>query len=116
MQPDAIRPTLANMGIAYALAVVAGVVTLAVVVARGGLSGARFTVDIRSDDAEPIRIKGTVPGLPHGEVVDFLGTLDLPPGARIRGIPDGDRVSLRFSAEVPGHLHQRLRNFFYLNQ
>lgn len=99
-----------------AIAIVLGVATLAVVVSRGGLSGARYTITVRHDGPQGIHIKGTVPGHPANEVVAFLAGLSLPHGARIWGIPEGDRVMLRFGPTVPEHLHQRIRNFFYLKR
>jgi len=100
----------------FAIGIVVGVATLAVVVARGGLSGARYTITVRREGPDGIRIKGSVPGHAHNEVAAFLAQLELPNGARIWGIPDGDRISLRFSPSVPEHLHQRLRNFMYLHR
>lgn len=97
-----------------AIAIVLGVAALAVVVARGGLSGARFTITIRGDGPQGVRIQGVVPGHPANEVAEFLAGLPLPEGARLWGVPEGERVVLRFSPAVPEHLHQRLRNFFYV--
>lgn len=102
------------MGGVYAFAIVAGVVVLAVVVARGGLSGARYTITIQGEGIEGVHIKGTVPGHDDGEVAAFLAELELPAGARLWGIPDRERIMLRFSSAVPEHLHQRLRNYLYL--
>lgn len=102
------------MGGIVAIAIVAGVVTLGIVVARGGLSGARYVITVRGDGISGVVIKGTVPGYDVGEVAAFIADLDLPVGARLWGIPDGDRITLRFSSSVPDHLHQRLRNFLYL--
>ncbi|MCX4245929.1 hypothetical protein [Paraliomyxa miuraensis] len=98
------------------IAIVLGVAALAVIVARGGLSGARYTITVRGEGPEGIRIQGTVPGHPPGDVAAFLADLSLPEGARLMGIPEGDRVVLRFSSSVPEHLHQRLRNYFYLQR
>lgn len=97
-----------------AIAIVVGVATLAFVVARGGLSGARYTITVQGEGLEGIRIQGTVPGRDSAEVAAFIAELELPRGARLWGIPDGDRITLRFSSAVPEHLHQRLRNFLYL--
>jgi hypothetical protein len=102
--------------VGFAIAIVVAVVVLAVVVSRGGLSGARFTITVKGEGLAGIRIVGKVPGYDGGEVATFLAELDLPMGARLWGIPEGDRVALRLSSAVPEHLHQRLRNFFYLKQ
>jgi hypothetical protein len=99
---------------AVALALALGVATLWVIVARGGLSGARFTITVRGQGPAGIRIQGTVPGHSPSEVAAFLAELDLPHGARLRGMPHGERIELWLSPAVPAHLHQRLRNFFYL--
>ncbi len=104
------------MGGVFAIGIVAGVATLAIVVARGGLSGARYTITIRGEGPDGVRIKGRVPGHADNEVAAFVAELELPKGARLWGIPQGDRISLRFSSSVPEHLHQRLRNFMYLHR
>lgn len=95
-----------------AIAIVLGVATLAIVVARGGLHGARFTITVRGPGPSGVVIDGDVPGLPANEIAELIAGLDLPRGARLWGMPEGDRVALRFSPTVPEHLHQRLRNFF----
>ena len=99
-----------------AIAIVTALAVLGFVVARGGLDGARYSIEIRAEGPEGVRIKGTVPGYSPGEVADFVAGLELPVGSRIRGVPEGDRVALRFSDQVPEHLHQRLRNWFYLRR
>jgi len=95
-----------------AIAIVLGVIALGLVVARGGLSGARFTITIHGDGPAGVHIRGTIPGHATSDVVDFLAALALPHGARLHGIPSGGHIELRFSPSVPTHLHQRLRNFF----
>jgi hypothetical protein len=82
---------------------------------RGGLGDAKFVVRVRAAGVEGVQIEGQVPGHGTQEVAAFVAGLELPPGAKIWGVPDRDRIVLRFSAEVPEHLHQRLRNFFYLH-
>jgi len=99
-----------------AIAIALGVAALWLVVSRGGLSGARFTITVRGDGPSGVHVVGSVPGCPTPEVVDFVSGLGLPRGARVQGIPRGDRIELRFSADVPEHLHQRLRNFFLLRR
>ena len=99
-----------------AIVIVLGVAALWLVVARGGLSGARYTITITGPGPAGVRIQGSVPGHAHPDVVAFLAELDLPRGAQLRGIPSGPRIELRFSPSVPDHLHQRLRNFFYLHR
>jgi hypothetical protein len=96
-----------------AIAIVLGVAALWLVVARGGLSGARFTITIHGVGLCGVRIRGTVPGHALPDVTAFVAELGLPRGARIQGIPSGGRIELRFSPTVPEHLHQRLRNFFF---
>ena len=64
-------------------------------------------------DGRGATVRGTVPGLAAGDVGEFVESLRLPNGARIRGLPDGDRYRLEFSPQVPASEHQRIRNFFY---
>jgi hypothetical protein len=99
-----------------AIAIVLGVIALFIIVARGGLSGARFTITIRGDGPSGVHLQGSVPGLASSEVAAFVAELGLPRGARVQGIPSGERFELRCSPDVPEHLHQRLRNFFYLRR
>jgi hypothetical protein len=101
---------------AVALVIALGVVVLWLVVARGGLSGARYTITVRGRGPAGVHIQGTVPGHTTPDVAAFIAELGLPPGARLQGIPRDDRVELRLSPAVPEHLHQRLRNFFYLKR
>jgi hypothetical protein len=104
------------MGGAVAIGIVLGVIALWIIVARGGLSGARFTVSIRGSGSSGVHVQGTVPGHASSDVAAFVAELGLPHGARIQGLPSGERIELRFSPGVPEHLHQRLRNFFYLHR
>lgn len=99
-----------------AIVIVLAVVTLWLVVARGGLSGARYTITIRGEGPAGVHVRGTVPGHAISDVIELMAELGLPSGARVQGIPSGGRIELRLSPEVPAHLHQRLRNFFYLRR
>lgn len=101
---------------AVAIAIVLGVAALWFVVARGGLSGARFTITVRGDGPSGVHVTGRVPGCATPDVADFIAGLRLPHGARVQGIPRGDHIELRCSAHVPEHLHQRLRNFLLLRR
>ena len=94
------------------IAVVVGAVGWKIL--RGGLGDAKFVVTVRGEGAEGVTVNGSAPGYSAGEVAEFVGGLELPAGAKFWGVPDGDRIRLRFSDKVPEHLHQRLRNFFYL--
>ncbi len=115
LHPRAADPKLhAVQGVAIVIAL--GVAALWLVVSRGGFSGARFTITVRDEGPSGVRIEGHVPGQTTPDVASFIAGLGLPRGARIQGIPEGDRVALRFSPSVPEHLHQRMRNFFYLKQ
>jgi hypothetical protein len=82
---------------------------------RDGLGDATFVIRVREPGAGGVEILGEIPGHGNGSVAEFIAGLELPAGAKIWGVPDRDRVVLRFSTEVPEHLHQRLRNFFYLH-
>lgn len=104
------------MGPAVIFAIVGGLAVLAFVVARGGLDGARYVITVRGEGELGVVIKGEVPGYAHNDVAEFVAGLEMPRGAQIRGVPEGDRVVLRFSSQVPSHLQQRLRNFFYLRR
>lgn len=102
------------MGTPIALGLLAVVLGWAVVkVLRGGLGDAKFVVSVRGPGTEGIDVKGEVPGKSAGEVTDFVAGLELPAGARIWAVPDGERMQLRFSGHVPDNLQQRLRNYFY---
>lgn len=62
-------------------------------------------------------LRGGVPGLARSEVIDFINSLGLSPGARIWGVPDSRRrCKLKFSAHVPEAMQQRIRNFFYVSR
>ena len=82
---------------------------------RGGLGDAKFVVRVRGPGPQGVQVDGDVPGHATSEVAAFVADLELPAGAKIWGVPDGARIVLRFSADVPEHLHQRLRNYFYLH-
>lgn len=101
------------MGAAVAITIAATVGVLAWVVAHGGLDGAKYRIVVEADG---VSVRGEVPGYSIAEVIDFVQSLDLPAGSSVRGVPDGDRITLRFSEQVPAHLHQRLRNFLYLRR
>lgn len=101
---------------AVAIVIVLAVVALWLIVARGGLSGARFTITIRGAGPSGVHVRGAVPGHPSSDVAAFVAELGLPSGARVEGLPSGNRIELRFSPDVPAHLHQRLRNFIYLRR
>lgn len=79
---------------------------------RGDLHDATFVLDVRDDD-ERVHVRGSVPGKDVAAVAAFVRSLDLPVGARVWGTPDGGRLRLGFSRQVPEAMHQRLRNYFY---
>lgn len=100
------------VAIAFAL----GIAVLWLIVARGGLSGARYTITVRGNGPSGVHVQGSVPGCPTPDLADFVASLGLPHGARVQGIPRGDGIELRYSPSVPAHLHQRLRNFLLLRR
>ena len=103
-----------SVGTEIAIGLLAAALAFAVFkVLRGGLDGAKFVVRVRGEGVEGIEVKGAVPGKSSAEVADFVAGLELPAGARIWGVPDRDRIMLRFSAQVPENLQQRIRNYFY---
>ena len=65
--------------------------------------------------AGEVSLRGRVPGHAYADVRDFVGTLELPRGAWIRGIPDADRFRLEFSKNVPADRRQQLRNYLFLH-
>lgn len=78
-------------------------------IATGGLSDARFSIKVGAGGPE---LKGSVPGKSDGDVLAFVADLELPPGAKIWAVPDGDRLQMRFSGNVPANIQQRMRNYF----
>ena len=99
------------MSTTIAITVVAVVAALVIwKLASGGLGDAKYVVKVT---ATGVVVKGEVPGKSEGAVAEFITTLELPTGAKIWAVPDGDRVTLRFSSHVPENLQQRIRNFFY---
>lgn len=97
------------------LVIGAGIVVLAFIaykVVRGGVGDAVFVVTVRGEGPENVQVKGTTYGKSHGDVQDFVARMELPKGAKIWGIRDGDQIRLRFSSHVPDNLQQRTRNFF----
>jgi len=78
-------------------------------IATGGFSDARFTIVVKAGGPE---MKGSVPGKSESDVLAFVGDLELPTGAKIWAVPDGDRLQMRFSGNVPDNLQQRMRNYF----
>lgn len=79
--------------------------------AAGG--DATYTIRVTGDGIEGVKVDGEVPGKSTSTVAEFVAGLQLPKGAKIWAVPDRDRVMLRFSSQVPEHLQQRIRNFFY---
>ena len=86
-------------------------------VLSGGVGHATFVIDVgEAPDAdsgdEHITLKGSVPGKSDADARAFIAGLELPKGARIWGVPDGDRLRIRFR-DVPDNLQQRVRNYVY---
>ena len=77
--------------------------------ASGGRDDARFVLTVNGPGIEGIELRGRVPGIGGDELTDFVAKLELPEGARIWAVPDGDRLALRF-ANVPEGPQQRVRN------
>jgi hypothetical protein len=99
------------MSTTIAITVVAVVAALVIwKLASGGLGDAKYVIKVTGAG---VVVKGEVPGKSEGAVTEFIATLELPAGAKIWAVPDGDRVTLRFSSHVPDNLQQRIRNFFY---
>lgn len=69
-----------------------------------------FTIEVKAAGVEGIEMRGSVPGRSGEELIAFVASLELPPGARIWAIRDGGEMRLRFTNVDPGP-QQRLRNF-----
>jgi hypothetical protein len=89
--------------------VVVAVVAVIWKLASGGRDDARFVLTVSGPGVEGIALRGEVPGQSAEEFIAFIASLELPAGARIWGIPDGNRLALRFTA-VPDGPQQRVRN------
>jgi hypothetical protein len=76
---------------------------------RAGRGDARFLLTVKGPGAEGITMRGEVPGQEREDFIAFVAALELPVGAEIWGIPDGDRIALRFK-DVPDGPQQRVRN------
>ncbi|MBN2496294.1 MAG: DUF3634 family protein [Deltaproteobacteria bacterium] len=74
-------------------------------------SHALFEIRVRQDG---VRLRGQVPGRRAPDILEFVTSLRLPAGSRVRGLPDGHRFRLQFSEQVPPGLQQRIRNYLFL--
>lgn len=63
-----------------------------------------------------VAMRGSLPGRSRSEIVDFVASLSLPDGAKIRGIRDGSAVRIEFNGAVPDSERQRIRNFLMLRR
>ena len=97
------------------LLTIVAIVAAAVIwrVASGGLGDAKYIIRVTGEGETGVVLKGEVPGKSEASVAEFIAGLELPRGAKIWAVPDRDRLTLRFSSQVPDHLQQRIRNFFY---
>ncbi|MEM6291383.1 MAG: DUF3634 family protein [Myxococcota bacterium] len=94
------------------LAVVAlATAAIAFKLVRGGIGSAVFIVTVRGEGVDGVHVQGTVPGKTSSDMQDFVARMELPVGAKIWAVRDGDGVRLRFNAKVPDNLQQRTRNF-----
>lgn len=89
--------------------VVVAVVAIVWKLASGGRGDARFVLTVNGPGVDGIDLRGEVPGIGGGELIEFVAKLELPKGAKIWAVPDGDRLALRF-ANVPEGPQQRVRN------
>ncbi len=99
------------MGSPIVIGALVAVLGLVVYKLLGGLGDAKFVIKVRGDGE--VDVRGEAPGLSLGEVVEFVRGLELPAGAKISGVPDRGKITLRFSGDIPENLKQRMRNFFY---
>jgi hypothetical protein len=89
--------------------VVVAVAAIVWKVATGGRGDARFVLTVNGPGIEGIEVRGQVPGIGADELTEFVAKLELPKGAKIWAVPDGDRLALRFT-NVPEGPQQRVRN------
>jgi hypothetical protein len=82
-------------------------------VARLARPGELCRIEVRD---RRVAMRGSIPGRSRAEIVDFIGSLDLPDGAEIRGVRDGSSVRFAFNAAVPDSARQRIRNFLMLRR
>ncbi len=77
----------------------------------GFFSTALFKIRVRGSG---IYLSGEIPGRSRPQVLDFLKSLNLRPGATITGYRDTTRFRLAFSRDISEGNRQRIRNFLYL--
>lgn len=98
----------------FRLTVVAAAIALAVwLVVRLVRPGELCRIFVRD---RRVAMRGSLPGRPSSEIVDFVASLDLPDGAEIRGLRDGSSVRFAFNGAVPESERQRIRNFLMLRR
>ena len=93
------------------IAIIALVVLVILVIKKLGQAGSLFTLLVLKND---VQLKGEIPGWRASDVREFIRSLNLPVGATIKGVKDGDRFRLVFSNQLDGDTCQRIRNFLYL--
>ena len=101
------------MGWFRLIALAAAVALVAWLVARLARPGETCRIDVRG---RRVTIRGALPGRSSTEIVDFVASLQLPDGARIRGVRDGAATRFLFNDAVPDSERQRIRNFLALRR
>lgn len=93
--------------------IVVSILTAVILIARAVITRPKgiFEVRVRAGGVE---VHGSVPALARGDAVEFLNSLKLPAGARIRAIPEGRGMRLLFTKDIEEEDRQRIRNFFYM--
>jgi hypothetical protein len=76
----------------------------------------RRLFEVRVERGGGLRVRGQVPGRRLPEVVEFVASLRLKPGACLWGVPSDEPVGFRVlaSEDVPAGVQQQIRNYLYL--
>ncbi len=72
--------------------------------------------ELRVERGGGVRVWGQVPGRRLPDVVEFMASLRLGPGARVWGVRSDEPVGFRVltSEDVPAGVRQQIRNYLYL--
>jgi hypothetical protein len=72
--------------------------------------------EVRVERGGGVRVRGQVPGRRLPDVVEFVASLKLRPGARLWGVRSAEPAGFRVLAsdDVPMGVQQQIRNYLYL--
>jgi hypothetical protein len=76
----------------------------------------RRLFELRVERGGGLRVRGQVPGRRLPDVVEFVASLRLRPGARLWGVRSAEPAGFRVlvSDDVPMGVQQQIRNYLYL--